>query len=263
MVARLLDDTFSRGLQTAHDLLGHPEFTDQLATEIRKEGGADKAIEALLEAFGLEAKNPFARPAEELLAELSLANIQQHWGIPQETFDRLAAHVPVWPKGPDSFLSFRIRFGKGDAGVEQTLEAHAAYMERRFEAKFERWTLIRSDAAHLRLSYGNYTHTPTVEWIYVHLNTCRTRRKIQARRGECPLADEGLVLAWLYPQRIEAIDYRKWHGLFCAGYEMHVPERDGSWQFMLAVHSPVNPDKVKFTGNWISPEGSVCTMPVQ
>ena len=53
-MVRLNEDTFSRGLETVRTLLGHPRFSSALAAEIRRKGGADRAVDALLREFQKE-----------------------------------------------------------------------------------------------------------------------------------------------------------------------------------------------------------------
>ena len=138
--------------------------------------------------------NPFAQTVEEQIAALRLANEEEGWNIPEETFTRLAETAPAWPQGRDSYRSFRIRFGEGDEGVARTFEAHAARIKRIFgENKFWRWVYLRSDKKYLRLLAGNASHKPVVEWTIVHLDANRKRKSIEAVRGPKSLADEGLV----------------------------------------------------------------------
>lgn len=50
-MARLQDDKFSKGLETIRALLMHPDFSDALGTSIRAEGGAKRAVDALVQEF--------------------------------------------------------------------------------------------------------------------------------------------------------------------------------------------------------------------
>ncbi len=52
-MARLIDDTGSRLLETAKLLFGHSDFSDALGAEIRRNGGTDRAVQALLREFRL------------------------------------------------------------------------------------------------------------------------------------------------------------------------------------------------------------------
>lgn len=51
MSARLFDDRASRFFDTARKLLGHPHFSQKLAAAIRRRGGVDRAIAALIKEF--------------------------------------------------------------------------------------------------------------------------------------------------------------------------------------------------------------------
>ena len=50
----LTKDTFSRGFETARVLLYNQRFTEQLGAAIRRRGGADRAVDALLREFQLD-----------------------------------------------------------------------------------------------------------------------------------------------------------------------------------------------------------------
>lgn len=216
-------------------------------------------------------KNPFERSVAELIAELRSANAEEKWGITEEIFVRLLATAPAWPVGRDSYLSFRIRFGEGDSGVEQTFEIHATRFKRVHQKNW-RWKFLLSgkklfdkkDVERLRLLIGNDTHKPTVEWITVDLQANRTRSSITDVRGPSSLADEGIVLGWLFPKRVEAIDYKQWPAWFCAGYELNVPEygSDKSWQFVPCVNRNLYFGKAELNADWRSNGSSVCSVPV-
>ncbi len=273
-MARLIDDPYSQVEDTIRRLVQDSRFTSELGKEIRKQGGAERAILAMQREFfplnmseapdqsghpyrgGFPAEtpiNPFAQTVEEQVAALRRANEEEGWNIPEETFTRLAETAPAWPQGRDSYRSFRIRFGEGDEGVRRTFEAHAARIKRVFgESKFWRWEYLRSDKANLRLLAGNATHKPVVEWTVVRLDANRQRKSITDVRGPKSLADEGLVLAWLFPKRVEAIDYDKWCAWFCAGYELHVPEGGKSWQDVPCVGRILDAGEASLGANWRS-----------
>jgi len=67
-MARLTEDTFSRGLETARLLLTSPRFSTTLAAAIRRHGGVDRAIGALLKEFELEtSETPSQQTAREIM----------------------------------------------------------------------------------------------------------------------------------------------------------------------------------------------------
>ncbi|WKZ29184.1 MAG: hypothetical protein QY323_00475 [Patescibacteria group bacterium] len=182
-------------------------------------------VEAGRKAFEARDQNPFVMTLEEQLEALRLANMEEGWGIADEIIDQLAATAPAWPKGRDSYRSFRIRFGEGGDGVAQTFEAHMTRIERLYgKEKFQRHTYLRSGKEYLRRHAPDRPHTPVVEWCITSLDANEKMKSVKARRGPKSLADEGLVLAWLFPKRVEAIDRSMWPAWFCAGYEICVPE---------------------------------------
>lgn len=252
-MARLNDDTFSRGLETARVLLGHPGFTAELAAAIRKPDGADKAVEALLAAFGLAGTNqharasqervpgsghandrneanPFKQTVEEQINALREANLEERWGISEEVINRLAENAPAWPEGKDSYRLFRIRFGEGDEGVLDTFFAHINRIQNVLGGDFCSvdpliWNLDAEEAAgRLCLLSGNASHKPVVEWIIVHLDVHRNRESVESVRDLQSLADEGLVMAWLFPERAKKSGDGEWSNWFCAGYEIDASE---------------------------------------
>lgn len=278
-MTRLLDDVFSKGLETLRLLVSHSSFTAELGEAIREKGGVDRAVSALTREFfppevvappADPGKNPFERSAAELIAELRRANTEEKWEISEDVFVRLLATAPAWPIGRDCYLSFRIRFGEGDAGVEQTFEAHAA----RFKGvhkKNWRWEKLLSgkkpfnkeDVERLRLLASNITHKPTVEWIVVDLEANRTRSNITDVRGSSSLADEGIVLGWLFPKRVDAIDYKEWSAWFCGGYELNVPGHDGgSWQCVPCVLRGLDSGEARLDAGWRCLDDSEYSVPV-
>lgn len=84
-MARLNDDTFSKGLETTRLLLGHPKFTAELASAIRKDGGADKALDVLLAAFGTKASDYGQQAASRGdgmdLARIRTAQAKRYWDL--------------------------------------------------------------------------------------------------------------------------------------------------------------------------------------
>lgn len=197
------------------------------------------------------AKNPNEMTVEEQIAALRRANEEEstsnpHWvRIPEEDFARLASTAPAWPKGKYAYRSFRIRFGEGDEGVAKTFEAHNIRIQHVFgDRNYWRWEHLHSGSVpfkgkpveRLRLLNGNHTHKPVIEWIVADLDAHRKRNSVTAVRGPKSLADELLVIAWLFPDMIRAIDYDKNPGLFAAGYEVNTPECGGeSWRFVVIV----------------------------
>lgn len=191
-------------------------------------------------------KNSFEMTVEEQIAALRIANEEEKWGISEKDFARLASTAPAWPKGKHAYRSFRIRFGEGDKGVAKTFEAHVTRIKSVFgEDGYWRWEHLHSGSVpykgepveRLRLLSGNDTHKPVIEWIVADLDTHRKRESVTAVRGPKSLADELLVIAWLFPDTIRTIDYDKNPGLFAAGYEVNVPEFDvESWRSVVIVY---------------------------
>lgn len=284
-MARLIDDQYSQVEDTIRRLVHDSRFTSELGKEIRKQGGAERAILAMQQEFFPSTRskvpeqgghpyrgdfpaetpanaNPFAQTVEEQIAALRRANEEEGWGIPDETLARLAETAPAWPRGRDSYRSFRIRFGEGDEGVAKTFEAHAARIRRTFGYKFPRWEYLRSDKKYLRLLAGNAAHKPVIEWTVIHLDANRKRGSVEAVRGPKSLADEGLVLAWLFPKRVEAIDYNEWCAWFLAGYELHVPESGVSWRSVPCVDRSLDTGEAHLSASWCSHGHSGYSVPV-
>jgi hypothetical protein len=194
---------------------------------------------------GMFEKNPYEMTVEAQLTALRRANDEEKWGLTEADFERLTSTAPAWPQGKHAYRSFRIRFGEGDDGVAKTFEAHYARIQHVFgEGRYWRWELLRSGKVEydgklvecLRLLNGNHTHKACVEWVIVDLDIHRKRESVTAVRDSKSLADELLVIAWLFPDMIRAIDYDKLPGLFAAGYEVNVPECDaGAWQRVVLV----------------------------
>lgn len=190
-------------------------------------------------------KNPYEMSVEDQLAALRRANDEEKWGLTEVDFACLASSAPAWPQGKQAYRSFRIRFGEGSEGVQLTFERHVARIKSVFGAGgFWRWEHLHSGKVpfegkpvdRLRLLNGDHTHKAVIEWVIVDLGTHRKRDSITAVRGVKSLADELLVVAWMFPDMIRAIDYDKLPGLFAAGYESNVPERDGeAWRRVVFV----------------------------
>lgn len=190
-------------------------------------------------------RNPYEITVEETLTRFRAQNKLGDWGFADEIFDKLAATAPSWPKGSDAFRSLRIRFGEGDEGVALTFEQHAEAIKRAFSGKVVRWDHLLSgkspyegeEVERLRLLNGNQTHHATVEWIIVDdLSANRRRASVRSVSRSESLADEGLVLVWLFPDRVHVIDHKTFPAWFCAGYELNAPEQGGtSWYHAVIV----------------------------
>lgn len=214
--------------------------------------------------------NPFEQTVQEQIAALRKQNELGNWGIAEDVFTRLLETAPSWPKGKDAYRSFRIRFGEGDEGVALTFERHASAMKR-VHAKYWRWELLHSkpmpyegeDLERLRLLAGNATHHAVVEWVVINdLSANRKRESITDVCDSKSLADEGFVLAWLNPKRVQAIDYKEWCAFFLGGYEANVPENDDeSWQRVVIVSRDLQTGTVSLSANWRSNAGSNYSVP--
>ncbi len=223
-------------------------FTEEDAQWLREGDNAERIMRLMNRIRRMSERNPFALSIAELFRRLREQN--EAWRavgmstVSEEDIVRLHASVPEWPHGRDAYLSLRIRFGEGRDGMIQTFEAHAAAF-RRVHPNNGRWKYLLSgtypykgeEVDRLRLLNGNDTHHPVVEWMVIpDLSAHRKRQDITSVRGATSLADEGLALAWLYKERVDAIDYKKLPAWFCAGYELYFPEEDDDpWRHVPMV----------------------------
>lgn len=245
-MAAPLNEITQKLLSPTIEKLAKAGATTDHADWIRRPGNAALLVQFIDQRRGMSEKNPYEMTVEEQLAALRLANDEENriW-CTDEIIERLRGTVPPWPKGTHAYRSFRIRFGEGDDGVAQTFEAHCARIKHVFgEGRYWRWGHLHSGKVEykgipverLRLLDGNSTHKACVEWIVADLDTHRHRKSISAVRNSKSLADELLVIAWMFPDMIRDIDYDKLPGLFAAGYEVNVPESDAAaWQGVVYV----------------------------
>ena len=249
----------------------------------RLSGGAAKSIfqklmsddafmtEVLKYAETLLNANPFEQSIDDQIVALRTQNVAGNWGISEEKLQELAATAPAWPEGKEAYRSFRIRFGEKREGMIATFEAHIAAIKRVHDPKFWRWELLLSgehpyqgkDVDRLRLLNGNDSHHAVVEWIVINdLSANRKRESITAVRHAKSLADEGLVLAWLFPKRVQAIDYKELPAWYCAGYENNVPERDDEpWNHVTVVYRSVGVGSTGVGAGWQSYSDSGYSVP--
>ncbi|QQR60409.1 hypothetical protein IPH19_03255 [Candidatus Uhrbacteria bacterium] len=197
-----------------------------------------------------KSRNPFKQSLEIQIKRLREQCELGNWGIHSDVFERLAATAPNWPRGRDAFRSFRVRFGKGREGMIQTFEAHAEAMKRVHGPKFDRRLGARTDkrGGHIdrfRLLNGDGTHEPIIEWVVIpNLSSPLRDESIRAFSfenlcGPKSIADEGLVLSWLVPERIRAIDRKTLYPFYLAGYVMS-PVREESDQSLPEYLRPRN-----------------------
>lgn len=217
-------------------------------------------------------KSQFERTASEQIKTLILQSNTGKWRVDHETVERLQSTAPEWPEGRDAFRSFRIRFGNGDEGVIETCMAHTEAIRRTNNgANLMAWESVLSDRVigrkgdyrRLRLLGGNGQHHAEIEWIIIHdLSAHRFREDVSAVRGEGSLADEGLVLAWMFPDRIRTIDYREWCGWYCAGYEVNVPNVGRQpWPGVPSIGRHQNSGKIDLNIHWCTSAYKGCSVP--
>ncbi len=252
--------------------LGEAGATTDHSDWIRARGNAALLVQFIDQQRSLLEKNPYEMSVEDQLIALRRANDEEEWGLTEDDFARLASSAPAWPKGKHAYRSFRIRFGEGDDGVAKTFEAHYARIQHVFgEGRYWRWEHLNSGRVEykgkfverLRLLNGNHTHKPVIEWVAADLDTHRKRDSITAVRGSKSLADELLVIAWMFPDMIRAIDYDRLPGLFAAGYESNVPEyADEAWQSVVLVNFNRDDRQVRVSADGRSNDNSDYSVPV-
>jgi hypothetical protein len=270
MPARLIEIKQSELNPTLRALSEAGVSTDDAAW-MRSPGNAALVAAFVREQRDLLDKHPFEQTVEEQLTALRRQNELGGWGIGEDVFVRLTETAPAWPRGRDAYRSLRVRFGQGRDGMIKTFEAHAAAVKRVHEPKFWRWEFLLSgshpykgkDIERLRLLNGNDSHQAVVEWVIIpDLSAHRQRDSITAVRGPKSLADEGLVLAWLVPNRVRAIDYQKWCAFFLGGYEVNVPEYDGEpWQDVVLVYRFLRGGAIRLNAHWRGNFGSGYSVP--
>jgi|GEM_PF-4383344 len=204
--------------------------TTEHATWMRRQGNASRLIQFIDEQETPFDGNLYEMPVESQLLALLCASMEGRWDIAEEEYHRLNESAPPWPKGKSAYRSLRIRFGEGSEGVRQTFERHMERIKFIFgKEHFRCWDALRprevlchgKPIEALHLLNGDDTHKATVEWVLVDLGTHRKRESIEAVRGVKSLADELLVIAWMFPDMIHDMDYETLPGLFAAGYELH------------------------------------------
>jgi hypothetical protein len=238
-------------------------FTAEMAETAEKNPDVIKAmVIAGQKTIENSAINPFIQTVEEQIAAFRLANVEEGWGIQDEVIDELSKTAPAWPAGRDAYRSFRIRFGEGDEGVAQTFEAHVARIHRVFDKDgFWRFPQLNSDAMHMRLVAGSQSHVPVIEWITLRLDSHRKRKSVEDVRGLNSLADEGLVLAWLFPKRVEAINNADWCGWFL-GYDLHLPLSEKTWLSAPCIYRCVSTNRVSLLADRISTTDAGYSVPI-
>jgi hypothetical protein len=140
------------------------------------------------------------RTAERLL----LANREERWGFAEKEIVRFCADAPGWPEGLWCLRVPRVRLGRGSRGVARTFETHAARALRAFgdEGGGEAWRRLLKlppdvgGRQELHLFAGDETHERGLSWCMMD---CRPYGRTLVARDKGFVADELLVLAWLFP----------------------------------------------------------------
>jgi hypothetical protein len=215
-------------MDTVLKLFGHHLFTDKLAAEIRR-GKVDDAVVSLLKTFDI---NPYEMSVREQIDALLLANSEEGWNIDRRAIEDLAKSAPAWPNGFEKYRSFRIRFGHGADGVKETLLAHINHINRVAGSFMNGRRKFYSDVeghrsgtpsyfveSPLHLAAGNDSHVPVVEWVTVDLAANFSPVDSKLVPSPNSVADEGLVLAWLFSERLTDQRFAAWRPWYLAGYE--------------------------------------------
>lgn len=248
-ITKIEHDVLNSTLRSLGDAGGTTEHLDWM----RGRGHAKLLIRFVDEQRTLLEQNPYEMSVQKQIDALRDADHQEKWGVPEENFIHLAATALAWPQGKRAYRSFRIRFGEGSEGVQQTFEHHVDRIKSVFgRAHFRRWGALRPGEVPcngeliqaLRLLNGDATHKAVVEWVIVDLGTHRKRKSIKAVRGVKSLADELLVIAWMFPNMIRDMDEDILPGLFAAGYEFTRLGKDGKLLEEVPVIYSSNPDEL-------------------
>src|SRR3989339_1326730 len=214
----------------------------------------DLIQKAYLETVNIQ--NPFEISVEETIRRLRRQDEADQLGISEQGYVILAATAPEWPKGAHSYRSLRIRFGKGMTGIDLTKKQHFEILARVFGKSFDltkRATLhnglrtaspIRSCSLYGG-SLGDRIHLPTVEWVIVDDIQLQGLRSCPIENLQNPrsAADEGLVLGWLFPERVRAVDFNCYFPIYCGGYCLNAPcGRGTGWDLNWQMHVCVSKD---------------------
>ena len=219
------------------------KMTPEIGEEIEQD---PKILDVMLEAAREHLdKNPFEMTVEDQLVALRLANEEESaanpdWvRIPEEDFARLAAEAPAWPRGRHAYRSFRIRFGEGKEGIAKTFGAHYARIQRVFGEGYWHWQLdfppfTKNKERQLYLGYPNSAHEPAIEWVLGDLDIKRTHDGAAAISRGRPLADEMLVIAWLFSDMIRVLVSTDLLRHIAKGYEIYTPFPGGEGKGVIS-----------------------------
>ena len=155
--------------------------------------------------------------AEEQVERLRVQNRLERWDIREEVFDSLISDAVTCPSNLS--LSMRIRFGEGDNGVALTFDRHIAVIKRVFQVQ----NFFDGEITSPVLVRGNDSHKPTIEWICVNMSAFFSEKRgtieeiLQKNSSSAFLADEGLVLIWVFPEIVKKISSQN-PPFFLGGY---------------------------------------------
>ncbi len=185
-----------------------------------------------------------------------------------EDIERLIKTAPAWPKGRLAFRSLRIRFGHGEMGVAQTFDRHVKMIKKVFHEGLTYLDVLptvkaphyRDLTRRLRLSVGNQTHKPTIEWILVDIGANQEREELTDAHFMQGLADELLVFTWMFPSYLRRITLNdlEYPMLVAAGYENYVDNEPDPWVGTVLIDYS---DKVILFDDLIG--GSEMSIPVE
>ena len=241
--------------------LGDAKATIDHADWMRGRGNAALVVEFINSKLGSYHQCPHRLSVKHQMTLLKRTSGGYRWGITGEDYSRLEKTAPPWPEGRHAYRSFRIRFGEGDEGVAKTIHAHGERIRGVFgEEHVAHWEFLSNSG--IRLLNGNHTHKPVVEWIWVDLAAHRERDSVEAVRGPDSLADELLVMAWMFPNLIRYIDYDLFPGLFAAGYEINPSEDQGNtWRHAMLIRFDKNNHRVDIRANTHVSDGTGYSVP--
>lgn len=274
-MARLLDDVFSKGLETVRLLVSHSGFTVELGDVIRARGGVDRAIVALTREFFpvVDAAIPppdlvhglFASAREQIVL-VRKWNAERQWGFTEADFERVAENIPAWPE--DRLVALvlvpYLPEKKGISGIERAFQELwlLAGAQQKNRSRWDGYE--KAGPERLRLHEG-IEHQPGLRWEVIDLGANWDKDNgispEEIRGSKSPHAGI-LAAAALHPSWVCAMDGREVPYVWIPGYEVTVPGFGASWTDVPRLWFLRSVARVYLYARWRDSRYSHCAVPV-